>query len=226
MEENFKKEKFAKRISSNIENKIELKALLFRVFDKPRPKYIAKVTPVDTFLNAVLLWAIPQYVRPNMVTIFRFVSIPFIIILLLNNDYMTAFILFFIAALSDAVDGALARTRNQITDWGIVFDPFADKLLIGSVGGILIFKFLSPLLAFSIIGIELLLIASAYYRFKGKIVPAKTVGKIKMILECCGVGFIFLFMLSGAGVFLIIAKYTLYLAILFALLSILIYRSI
>ncbi len=221
-----KKEKFAKKISENIENKIKLKALLFKVFDEPRPKYVAKVTIMDKFLNAVLLWAIPLSVRPNVVTVFRFISIPFIIILLLENNYAIAFILFLISAISDSIDGALARTRNEITDWGIVFDPFTDKLLIGSVGGILIFKFISSAIAFIIVGIELLLVATAYYRFKGTIVPAKTVGKIKMILQCCGVGFIFLFMLSGLNIFLTIATYTLYLAILFALLSVLIYRSI
>jgi len=39
-------------------------------------------------------------------------------------------ILFVIAALSDAVDGYLARKQNQITSFGRVFDPFVDKLLI------------------------------------------------------------------------------------------------
>lgn len=224
MEENPIGEKH--KIRNKISEKISLKKLLFKVFDEPRPKYIAKVTFMDKFLNVALLWAFPQSIRPNFLTVFRFVSIPFIIILLLNNNYTTAFILFLVSAISDSVDGALARTRNEITDWGIVFDPFADKLLIGSVGGILIFKFLSPALALVIIGIELTLVATAYHRFKGAIVPAKTVGKIKMILQCCGVGFIFLFILTNFGIFLIIAKYTLYLAIFFAIMSILIYRSI
>lgn len=226
MQKNTNKKQFIKKISADIKNKVELKTLLFRVFDEPRPKYVAKVTGIDIFLNKTLLWAFPHSIRPNFVTIFRFITIPFIIILLLTGDYKTAFVLFTISAISDAVDGALARTRNQITNWGIVFDPCADKLLIGSVGGILIFKFLSPVLAMVIICMELILIISAYYRFKGTVVPAKTVGKIKMILECCGVGFIFLFILTGASIFLTIATYTLYLAILFALLSILIYRSI
>lgn len=224
-EELNKKEKF-RNIGEKLGEGIDSKVLLFKVFDEPRPKYIAKITLIDKFLDKILLWIFPKSIRPNVITVFRFVSIPFIIILLLNNDYLTAFILFIIAAISDAVDGAMARTRNQITDWGIVFDPFADKLLIGIVGGILIFKFLSPALASIIICIELMLVASAYYRFKGEVVPAKTVGKIKMFLECIGIGFIFLFILTNSGVFLMIAAYILYVAILFALMSILIYRSI
>lgn len=200
--------------------------LLFKVFREPRPKYIAKVTAMDKVINVLFLWAFPKSVKPNQVTVFRFISIPFIIFFLIFSFYKIAFVLFVISALSDAIDGGLARTRNQITDWGIVFDPFADKLLIGSVGGILVFKFLSPILALLIVFLEVVLTASAYYRFKGEIVPAKTVGKIKMVLQCIGVGLIFLALVSGRPEILILAVYTLYAAVFFAFLSILVYRSI
>jgi len=221
-----KKEKLVKKISANIGQKLEEKALLFRVFDEPRPKYVAKIIPTDRVFQFLILWAIPRSVRPNLVTVFRFVSIPFLVILLLNNDYTTAFILFIISGMSDVVDGALARTRDEITDWGIVFDPLADKLLVGTVGGILMFKFLNPILAFFVIGMESLLVLSAYYRFKGKYVPARTAGKIKMFLECVGVGFIFLFPLTHDPIFLTIATDVLYGAIFFAFLSVSVYRSI
>ena len=200
--------------------------LLFKVFGEPRPKYIAKVTIMDKVMNVLFLWAFPKSIKPNQVTVFRFISIPFIVFFLIFSFYKTAFVLFIISALSDAIDGGLARTRNQITDWGIVFDPFADKLLIGSVGGILIFKFLSPILAILIVLLEVILIASAYHRFKGAIVPAKTVGKIKMVLQCIGVGLIFLALVLGRPEILVLAAYVLYAAVFFAFLSILVYRSI
>lgn len=218
-------EKFQK-LGKKVEEKIDTKILLFRVFDEPRPKYVAKVTFTDKIVDKSLLWAFPQSVNPNHITVFRFVSIPFILILLLSGHYKSAFILFVISALSDAVDGAIARTRNKITDWGIVFDPFADKLLIGTVGGILIFKFINPTLAFIIIFLELVLIVSSYYRYSGEVVPAKTIGKLKMILQCFGVGFIFLFLLIGNIIFITIATGILLLAVLFAVLSILVYKSI
>mgnify|MGYP001606222149 CR=1 FL=1 len=209
-----------------IEEKIDLKLLPFKIFVDPRPKYIAKVTIIDRVIDVLLLWAFPEKVRPNYITLFRFISIPFIVYLLLSGHYLAATISFGISAISDAVDGAIARTRNMITDWGIFFDPFADKLLVGIVGGTAIFKFLSPALALTLISIELALMASAYFRFKGEVVPAKTVGKIKMNMECFGVGFIFLFLVSGFSPFLIVATCLLYLGVLFALLSLLIYRSI
>lgn len=209
-----------------INSKIDNSILAFRVFDEPRPDYISKVTVVDKILDKTILWAIPTFVRPNFLTVFRFVLTPFVIFLFLEQSYVLSFILFSIAALSDAIDGALARTRHQITDWGIVFDPFADKLLIGSVGGILIFNFINPVLSILIIFFELVLIVSAYFRFRGKIVPAKLSGKIKMVLQCFGVGFIFIYILTGNEIFLVIATYILYLAVFFALLSIMVYKSI
>jgi CDP-diacylglycerol--glycerol-3-phosphate 3-phosphatidyltransferase len=209
-----------------LEEKIDIKLLLFRVFDDPRPKYIAKITIIDRVIDILILWAIPKKVRPNYVTLFRLISIPFIVYFLLSGFYRVAIVLFVLSAFSDAVDGAIARTRNAITDWGIVFDPFADKLLIITVGGILITNFLNPILASVIIFLELILIVSSYYRFKGNIVPAKTAGKLKMVLQCFGVGFIFLFLLTGNSTFLVIATYILYLAVVFAILSLLVYKSI
>ena len=215
-----------KSLERRLETRIDSKILLFRVFDNPKPKYIAKVTAIDRFIDKVFLWAFPQSVNPNHITVFRFITIPFIVYFLLVESYKIAFVLFVISAISDAIDGTIARTRNKISDWGIIFDPFADKLLIGSVGGIIIFKFLSPAIAFTIIFLEIILIASSYYRFKGRIIPAKTVGKIKMILQCVGVCFVFLFLLIGSSIFLIIATYILYAAIIFGLLSLFVYRSI
>ena len=215
-----------KSLERRLETRIDSKILLFRVFDNPKPKYIAKVTAIDRFIDKVFLWAFPQSVNPNHITVFRFITIPFIVYFLLVESYKIAFVLFVISAISDAIDGTIARTRNKISDWGIIFDPFADKLLIGSVGGIIIFKFLSPAIAFTIIFLEIILIASSYYRFKGRIIPAKTVGKIKMILQCVGVCFVFLFLLVGSSILLIIATYILYAAIIFGLLSLFVYRSI
>lgn len=215
-----------KKIEEAIETKIDSKILLFKVFDNPKPKYLANITAIDRFIDKTLLWAFPQSVNPNHITVFRFITIPFIIYFLLNENYIIAFPLFVISAISDAVDGAIARTRNKISDWGIIFDPFADKLLIGSVGGVLIYKFLNPVLAFTIISLELILIISSYYRFKGKVIPAKTVGKVKMILQCVGVSFIFLFLVTGITISLSIASLLLYVGVFFGLLSLFVYRSI
>lgn len=214
-----------KKIEEKVNVRLE-KVLSLSIFDEPRPRYIAKITIFDKLFAATILKLFPPFVRPNFLTVFRFVSIPFIIFLLLIGDYSNALWLFFISALSDALDGALARTRHQITDWGIVFDPVADKFLIGSVALIVISQIIGPTLAAVIIALETFLIISSYARFKGKLVPAKTVGKIKMILQCFGVFLLLLALVIESPVLILAATYTLYLSIFFALLSLFVYRSI
>lgn len=215
-----------KKIEARVTEKIDDKVLSLKIFDEPRPDYVAKVTITDKILNFTLLWLFPKSVRPNFLTVFRFVSVPFVIFFLLNGDYTIGLWLFAISAFTDALDGAIARTRHQITDWGIVFDPFADKLLIGSAAIIVISKFISPILAGVIVTLEVFLIISSYVRFKGEIVPAKTAGKIKMILQSLGVGLLLLAIVIHLPILILVATYTLYLAIFFALLSLLVYRSI
>jgi phosphatidylglycerophosphate synthase len=184
-----------------------------------RAQYLSKVTAIDRVIKLLFLGLIPKTVTPNQITVFRFVTIPFIIVLLLLGYYLPATIIFLFSALSDALDGALARTTKRITSWGILADPLADKLLVGSVALILISQFLSWHLAFLIVLIEIVTVASAYYRYAGKVVSAKTPAKIKMILQCFGIIFLFFFVLFGGPMWLTIARATLYLSVVFALIN-------
>lgn len=72
---------------------------------------------------------------PNKITVVRIVMIPFFIAaLLIEFPYHQpiAAALFIIAALTDSLDGYLARSRNLVTDFGKFMDPLADKLLVCS----------------------------------------------------------------------------------------------
>ena len=191
-----------------------------------RVHYLTKVNAIDRWIKLLFLGLIPKGVTPNHITVFRFVTIPFLVILLWDGHYLGAAILFLFSAFSDAVDGAFARTTGQITRWGILADPLADKLLVGSVALILISRFLSWQFALLIVAIEVFMVASAYYRYGGKIIPAKTVGKIKMLLQCLGIIFLFFHVLFGGIVWLTLAWVTLVAAVVFALLSLIIYKSI
>lgn len=189
-----------------------------------------RVTPIDVGLDWIVLWLFPRWIAPNHVTTFRFLSIPFVVYFLLIDNYTLGVPLFIIAAFSDAIDGALARTRGQITDWGKLYDPLADKLLVGSVLLILVWKgYIYPLLAFLLIMIEGLLIVNGYYRryIKNKVTQAVLPGKIKMVLESVALGLLLLYMtvLPADGVF-IVATYAIYLSLFFALWSLIVYRSI
>ena len=70
---------------------------------------------------------------PNGITIARIAATPIIFALILSKDFSTlliAFVLFVVAAVTDLWDGYLARRRGEITDFGKLADPIADKLLV------------------------------------------------------------------------------------------------
>lgn len=70
---------------------------------------------------------------PNVITVARTLAAPVIFALILSGGFgslLVAFIIFLAAAISDIWDGYLARRRGQITDFGKLADPIADKLLV------------------------------------------------------------------------------------------------
>ncbi len=69
---------------------------------------------------------------PNSLTILRILLIPCYIGLLLYGRFNQALIVLLLAGLTDALDGAIARIKNQHTRLGAVLDPLADKLLLTS----------------------------------------------------------------------------------------------
>jgi cardiolipin synthase len=77
------------------------------------------------------LQAIPTvFTAPNIITFIRLLLVPAMVYLLLEEMYGTALAVFVAAALSDAIDGFLARHFNQHSEIGAVLDPAADKLMI------------------------------------------------------------------------------------------------
>ncbi len=187
-----------------------------------------KVGIKDRAISFIFEPLLPSFVVPNHITVFRFISIPFVTFLLFFEYYATGFALFAVSAFSDALDGAIARTRGQVTDWGKLFDPLADKLLIGISGFILVSRFLSPIIITTVILIEVLLILNAYYRkkFRGEVVEARGVGKIKMVCQSFGVGLLGIYAISQIPILLFVSLLFFYIGIVLALISLFVYRSI
>lgn len=72
---------------------------------------------------------------PNVLTLSRIGFVPLLLLLLLGQDtgpIPAAAAIFSVAALTDAADGHLARSRGMITSFGRIADPLADKLLVGT----------------------------------------------------------------------------------------------
>lgn len=69
---------------------------------------------------------------PNLFTFLRFLLTPILIIVILNNHFGWATVIFLAAGITDAIDGLLARYLHQATKLGACLDPMADKLLLCS----------------------------------------------------------------------------------------------
>lgn len=64
---------------------------------------------------------------PNTLTIIRFLLIPLILFYIFTGNYILAFVIFTISALTDIADGVIARKFNLISNFGKLMDPLADK---------------------------------------------------------------------------------------------------
>ncbi|MGJ0510568.1 MAG: CDP-alcohol phosphatidyltransferase family protein [Methylocystis sp.] len=70
---------------------------------------------------------------PNFITIARLLLTPVAIVMVSEENWRTAFFIFVLAGVSDAVDGWLAKTFSLQSELGAVLDPLADKALIISI---------------------------------------------------------------------------------------------
>jgi cardiolipin synthase len=70
---------------------------------------------------------------PNLITLGRILLVPFVIWAIASGELRIAFVLFMAAAISDAIDGFLAKRFGMQTELGAYLDPLADKVLIMSI---------------------------------------------------------------------------------------------
>ncbi len=142
----------------------------------------------DTIVEYVFLRFIPVSVTPNWVTAIRLALTPIVVLLLVRDFFIWATLVFCVAALTDLIDGAMARTRDQITDLGKILDPVADKLLIGSLMIPLVATVLHPLFALLIVILELSILVGGYlHARRGYILQANWWGKIKFNFQVIGI---------------------------------------
>ena len=70
---------------------------------------------------------------PNLITMMRLVLVPAVIVMISQERWGTAFVLFAVAGISDAADGLIARRFDMRTEFGAYIDPLADKALLVSI---------------------------------------------------------------------------------------------
>lgn len=125
---------------------------------------------------------------PNLLTFTRILLIPVFVMLFATptpDRSLMAAIVFVVAALTDLLDGYLARKSGQVTMLGKLLDPIADKLLVLSALILLVnVDRVSALVAIFIIAREVAVTGvRAMAASEGIIISAETTGKYKMALQ-------------------------------------------
>ncbi len=122
---------------------------------------------------------------PNILTVIRFILIPFIFITVISHHYLIGLIIFTISAITDILDGYIARKYNYITDIGKLIDPLADKLTQISLLLALTILNILPWWILAVVFIKeciMIITASVLYSRKDVVVYSKWYGKLATIL--------------------------------------------
>ena len=131
---------------------------------------------------------------PNILTLLRLILIPFYwVMMMIRDNEIAALIIFLIASVTDLLDGYIARKYNQVTDWGKLFDPVADKLMVLSVLFSLLLKGIIPLVIVLIILVkEVIMMLGAAIMLRHKVVVySKPIGKTAQFITILGMALSF-----------------------------------
>lgn len=130
----------------------------------------------------------PLWNIANILTMLRIVLVPvFIVLFLMDGDTWrwAAAAVFVIAAVTDKLDGYLARSRNLVTDFGKLADPIADKTLVGAALVLLSWAGDLPWVITIVILVRELAVTVLrdVMRRRDVVMPASQGGKLKTVLQ-------------------------------------------
>ena len=120
---------------------------------------------------------------PNVLTILRIILIPVFVVLFFKGQKIAALCVFCAASLTDMLDGYLARKLNQITDFGKLFDPLADKLMVLTAMICQTFWGPLPLIAVLIVAAKelMMVLGGVFMLSKGVVVYSNYYGKAAQV---------------------------------------------
>ena len=135
----------------------------------------------------------------NYLTVLRIALVPVFAVLLWHGDGVSnawriaAFAVFALAALTDRLDGELARRRNLVTDFGKLADPIADKALMGTaLVGLSSLGLLWWWVTVVILAREFGITALRLWVLNHGVLPASRGGKLKTFLQSVAIGLLVL----------------------------------
>ncbi len=129
---------------------------------------------------------------PNALTLLRILAVPVVVVALVgevDNGDLLAGIVFTLAAITDGLDGYIARRRGDVTTFGTLMDPLADKLLIiAALVSLVSLDRLEAWIAMVIIARELAVTAlRAVAVQQGVVISASWLGKAKTTLQVAAI---------------------------------------
>ncbi len=121
----------------------------------------------------------------NKLTVVRIILIPFFLLFFFMEFYLAALIIYCVAAITDAIDGKIARSRNLITDFGKFLDPLADKILVMSALIAIMDRFDISAVAVIIILAREFVVTSVRLlaSHQNVVIAADNFGKIKTVMQ-------------------------------------------
>lgn len=132
----------------------------------------------------------------NVLTVLRIALVPvFLVVLLVDDGQDTAWrigatVVFAVAAITDRVDGQLARKYGLVTDFGKMADPIADKALIGAaLVGLSILGDLPWWVTIVIAAREVAITGVRFAVIRHGVIPAGRGGKVKTLVQSIAIGF-------------------------------------
>jgi CDP-diacylglycerol--glycerol-3-phosphate 3-phosphatidyltransferase len=138
---------------------------------------------------------------PNALSTIRLILALVVCGLIENQRYISAMVLFIVAASTDWIDGYWARKYNQVTKLGRILDPFVDKIIICGAMIALVGEANSGLpawVATLVVGRELLITSiRGMIEGQGGDFSAKQLGKWKMVAQCAAIVAILLALASS-----------------------------
>lgn len=131
---------------------------------------------------------------PNIITIIRILLVPFLVSQLVIKNYVMAFAILIFSAISDVLDGFIARKFNLVTKLGTVLDPVADKLMQFTVFTFLaVYKLIPVLLVVLLFVKEITMAVGTVILLKRKVViKANVTGKTATVIFYTTVFVVFL----------------------------------
>ncbi|MFT4199334.1 CDP-diacylglycerol--glycerol-3-phosphate 3-phosphatidyltransferase [Gordonia sp. (in: high G+C Gram-positive bacteria)] len=131
----------------------------------------------------------------NYLTVLRLLLVPVFVVVLFVDDgkstvwRLAAFAIFVVAAVTDQVDGRLARKYGLVTDFGKIADPIADKALVGAaLVGLSVLGVLPWWVTAVIIVREVGVTALRFWVLRHGVIPASRGGKLKTMLQSIAIG--------------------------------------